>query len=75
MLPTTDEVKVSRENPDEKCQDLGKVTGTSLSVKATPEEVLENMKHAAAEKGANYVLVKQYSSTGTSVTGIAYNCP
>lgn len=75
VLPDKEDIKTSRKEPDKDCQSLGKVTGTSLSTKATPEQVLENMKQDAANKGANYVLVKQYSDTGTSVTGIAYKCP
>ncbi|MCB0363645.1 MAG: hypothetical protein KDD35_13040 [Bdellovibrionales bacterium] len=75
VLPDKTELKVSREKPESKCESLGKVAGTSLSTKASPESVLENMKEDAAAKGANYLLVEQYSSTGTAVTGIAYRCP
>ena len=75
VLPDKEDIKTSRNEPDKDCQSLGKVTGTSLSTKAKPEDVLENMKQDAANKGANYLLVKQYSDTGTSVTGIAYKCP
>jgi hypothetical protein len=75
VLPDKTEVKVSREVPNQKCVELGKVTGNSISVKTTREEVLEDMKQDAANKGANYVVVKQYSDNGTSVTGMAYQCP
>ncbi len=75
VLPDADEVKVSRENPSETCKEIGKVTGSSTSAKASREQVLEDLKREAANKGANYVVVKQYSDYGTAVTGIAYECP
>ncbi len=75
VLPDKEEVKVSREEPDKSCKEIGKVSGNAISANATREEVLEDMKQDAANKGANYVVVKQYSDNGTSVTGIAYQCP
>ncbi|MCB0366360.1 MAG: DUF4156 domain-containing protein [Bdellovibrionaceae bacterium] len=75
VLPDKEDIKTSREKPDDDCEALGKVTGNSISTKATPEQVLEDMKQEAANKGANYVMVEQYSPTGTSVTGLAYKCP
>ncbi|MBK8204024.1 MAG: hypothetical protein IPK68_17500 [Bdellovibrionales bacterium] len=74
VLPEKSEVKTSRTVPAD-CTLIGKVTGNSLSVKATPEMVLDNMKQEAANKGANYLVVEQYSASGTSVTGQAYRCP
>ena len=73
VMPDKEEVKVSRETPKD-CKDLGKVTGTSGSVKPDRKAVLEDMKQDAANKGANYVVVKQYSDNGTSVTGLAFQC-
>ncbi|MCB0391701.1 MAG: DUF4156 domain-containing protein [Bdellovibrionales bacterium] len=75
VLPDKEGVKVSREAPDKDCKELGTVRGNSISAKGSREEVLEDMKQEAANKGANYVVVKQYSDNGTSVTGIAYQCP
>ncbi|MCC7403936.1 MAG: DUF4156 domain-containing protein [Bdellovibrionales bacterium] len=75
VLPDKEDIKTSRSKPSDKCELIGKVAGNSLSTKATPEQVLEDMKQDAANKGANYVMVEQYSPTGTSVTGIAYKCP
>jgi uncharacterized protein YbjQ (UPF0145 family) len=54
---------------------MGSITGTTPTVKGTQEEALEDLKREAANKGANYVVVKQYSAYGTSVTGLAYECP
>lgn len=74
VLPEKSEVKTSRSVPTD-CTLIGKVTGNSLSVKATPEMVLDNMKQETANKGGNYLVVEQYSTSGTSVTGQAYRCP
>lgn len=77
VLPDKDEIKVTREepDPDDKCREIGKIMGRASTVKATREEVLEDLKQTAANKGANYLVVKQYSPQGTSVTGMAYECP
>lgn len=74
VLPEKSEVKTSRTVPSD-CKLIGKVTGNSLSLKATPEMALDNMKQEAANKGANYLVVEQYSPSGASVTGQAYRCP
>jgi hypothetical protein len=74
-LPTEDNVKVSREAADEDCKFLSKVEGRSLDAKATEEDVLKDMRQEAANKGANFLLVEQYSATGTAVMGKAYKCP
>lgn len=70
-----DDVKVSREAANKDCQDLGKISGTVTSVKGTAEQALADLKQEAANKGGNYVVIKQYSDNQTSVTGIAYSCP
>jgi len=74
VLPEVKEVKVSREAPDSSCSEIGKITGKSPSLKGTREQALEDLKREAANKGANYVQVKQYSDIGTAVTGVAYEC-
>jgi hypothetical protein len=75
VTPDTNEVKLSRESPPSACQEMGRLTGTSTSRKATHEDLLADLKQDAARKGANYVRVDEYSSLGTSVTGTAYTCP
>ena len=75
VMPDAEEVKVSREAADEDCKEIGKITGTTSSAKGTREQALADLTQTAADKGANYVMVKQYSAQGTSVTGIAYECP
>lgn len=75
VMPDVEELTVKREAPDQDCKSLGPVTGSTLSARGTSEEALEDMKKLAASKGANYLWVKQYSDTGTSVTGEAFECP
>ncbi len=75
VTPDTKEVTVTREAADKDCKEIGKVTGTTMSTKGTAEEALADMKQEAANKGANFVVVKQYSANQTSVTGLAYECP
>ena len=75
VMPEAKDVTVSREAPNaKKCQEMGKITGSVASAKGTREQALDDLKREAANKGANYVMVKQYSDLGTQVTGIAYEC-
>ena len=74
-LPKTENLTVSRKPADKKCSPLGKLEGRSLSKTAKPEDALEDLKKEAANKGANYLVVKEYSGTGGAVTGLAYICP
>jgi hypothetical protein len=76
VLPDVKEVKVSRDEPSStKCREIGKLTGTASSAKGTQQEALDDLKKEVANKGGNYLVVKQYSDYGTAVTGIAYECP
>ncbi len=75
VMPDAEEVKVSREAANKNCTEVGKITGTTSSIKGTREQALEDLIQTAANKGANYVMIKQYSTQGTAVTGIAYECP
>lgn len=74
VLPEVKEVKVSREAAGRDCNEIGMITGSTASTNGTREQALANLKSEAANKGANYVMVKQYSAYGTVVTGIAYEC-
>ncbi len=74
VMPEVKEVKVSREAADKDCREIGVITGSVSSAKGTREQALEDLKHEAANKGANYVMVKEYSTYGTSVTGVAFEC-
>ena len=75
ILPTEKDIKVSREEPSGKCKAMGELTGRTATVKGTREQALEDLKREAANKGANYVMVKQMSDYGTAITGLAYDCP
>lgn len=75
VLPDSTEVKVSRDAADNSCKSLGMITGTTSSVKGTRDEALADLKQTAANKGANYAQIKQYSPQGTTVTAAAYECP
>lgn len=74
-LPKEDNVKVSRDEPKKECKYLSKLEGRSANIKGTAEDALKDLKQEAANKGANYLVVRQYSDLGTSVTGEAYACP
>jgi len=74
VLPDTKELTVRREPPSGKCKELGSITGTTASAKGTQEQALEDLKREAVNKGATYVMVKEFSSYGTTVTGLAYEC-
>ena len=74
IMPEKDDVKVSRDKADKECTSLGKITGRAAGIKGTREQALEDLKQEAANKGANYIQIQQYSSQGTSVTGLAYKC-
>jgi hypothetical protein len=75
LTPQVSDVKASHDSPPEKCIQVSKVTGSTSSAKGTTEDALEDLKKDAANKGANYVKVDEYSSYGTAVTGVAYKCP
>ncbi|MBX3020960.1 MAG: DUF4156 domain-containing protein [Bdellovibrionales bacterium] len=75
VLPDVKEVKVSRDTAPDDCKEIGPINGTTTSAKGTQEQALADLKQEAANKGANYVMIKQYSAYGTSVVGVAYECP
>ncbi len=74
VLPTTQDVKVSRENPAKKCRELGPVEGRVSSSKGTQEEALEDLKTEAIRKGANFVKIEMMGAQGQSIRGTAYVC-
>lgn len=74
IVPEAKNVKVSRENADEDCQDLGRVQGSVKTSTGTIEQAIEDMKLDAARKGANYVRLEAAGAMGTSAAGTAYFC-
>lgn len=75
LTPESKSVTASRKKPNSDCEFISKVSGTTNSAHAKPEDALEDMKKDTANKGGNYVLVEQYSPYGTAVSGQAYKCP
>lgn len=75
IKPEAKNIKVTREDVDSDCKEIGLVEGRSLSATAAFESVLEDMKLDAARKGANVVKLETTSGTGTAVRGTAYVCP
>lgn len=74
-LPKEDNVKISRAPADKDCELLSKVEGRSMSKNGNEEDTLKDLRQEAANKGANFLVVKEFSSMGTSATGLAYRCP
>ncbi|MEK7356060.1 MAG: DUF4156 domain-containing protein [Bdellovibrionota bacterium] len=75
IVPEGKNVKISRDNPDEDCREIGKVQGSVKTAVGTIEQAIEDMKLDAARKGANYVRMEATSALGTSASGTAYQCP
>lgn len=75
IKPESENVKITRDDADEDCREIGPVEGRNSSVKGTFEQALEDLKIDAARKGANFVKIGATSGTGTAVHGVAYFCP
>lgn len=74
ILPDEVDVKVGRELPSDKCTLVGTLTASSGKIGGSSEEALENLKEAAARKGANFILYESASATGSAMKGTAYSC-
>jgi hypothetical protein len=75
VVPSADNIKISRDDAKKSCQEIGKVQGSTGSSKGTVEQAIDDMKLDAARKGANYVRMEATSALGSSVMGTAYYCP
>jgi hypothetical protein len=75
IKPQGENVKITRDDADDDCREIGPVEGRNSSVKGTFEQALEDLKIDAARKGANFVKIGATSGTGTAVHGVAYFCP
>ncbi len=75
IKPAGENVKISRDEADKDCREIGSVEGRNQSAKGTFETALEDLKLDASRQGANYVRMEQTSGTGTAVRGTAYLCP
>ena len=69
------DVQVSREAAAPNCRALGTLEGRAAMASGTQDDALNDLRREAAIKGANFVVVKEYSAYGTAVTGLAYECP
>lgn len=74
VLPSTKDIKLSRDPAPERCEYLGAVTGRSPKVKPSVEEVLEDVKAEAVRMGANYVKIESMGAMSASIRGLAYFC-
>ncbi|MCK6598538.1 MAG: DUF4156 domain-containing protein [Bdellovibrionaceae bacterium] len=75
ILPGSDNVKISRDQPSAECKNLGRVQGRTISVTPNLEFAIEDMKKEASYKGANYVVMETASGYDTAVSGTAFYCP
>ncbi|MBN8539382.1 MAG: hypothetical protein J0L82_03265 [Deltaproteobacteria bacterium] len=75
IKPESENVKITRDDADEDCREIGPVEGRNSSVKGTFDQALEDLKIDAARKGANFVKIGATSGPGTAVHGVAYFCP
>lgn len=74
VKPEADNVKVSRDEADKDCKELGPVEGRNVSAGGSFDDALQDLKQDAAGKGANFVQIQQSGAMGTSVRGTAYLC-
>jgi TolA-binding protein len=74
VVPEAKNVKVSREDADSDCREIGRVQGSVKTSTGTIEQAIEDMKLDAARKGANYVRMESTGAMGTSASGTAYQC-
>ncbi len=75
IKPSGENVKISRNDADSDCREIGSVEGRNQSTKGTFETAMEDLKLDASRQGANFVKIEQTSGTGTAVRGTAYFCP
>ena len=50
VVPDVEELEVQRQAPETECKSLGSLTGTTMTVKGTSEEALEDMKKRPPRK-------------------------
>lgn len=67
-------VRLSNDRPRGDCEEVGQVIGTSGTRKNAREKAMDDLRHEASLKTANYVRILAISAHGSSVRGIAYRC-
>lgn len=76
VLPTKNDIKVSRENAAKDCKNLGHIEGRAQgSTIGNSELALEDLKSDAVKRGANYVQINTMGALGTTIRGTAFICP
>lgn len=74
VLPEKSDIKVSRDNPSDKCKSLGAIEGRSRKVHAKPEDALEDLKEEAIRRGADYVRIEAMGAQSSTIRGTAFFC-
>jgi len=74
VLPEKGDIKVTRDNPSDKCKNLGPIEGRSTKVNAKPEDALDDLKSEAIRKGADYVRIETMGAQSASIRGTAFFC-
>jgi hypothetical protein len=74
-FPEAKDVTTGANVPSKDCREIGSIRGRANSKTPDMEAALKDLKLEAANKGANYVQVKEKSGYGTEVVGVAFNCP
>lgn len=74
VLPKKDDIKVTRDNPSDKCKNLGPIEGRSTKMNAKPEDALEDLKEEAIRKGADFVKIETMGAQSSTIRGTAFFC-
>ncbi len=74
VIPEKSDIKVSRNEPSNKCKNLGAIEGRSTKTNAKPEDALEDLKSEAIKKGADYVKVEMMGAQSSVIRGTAFFC-
>ncbi|OQW53489.1 MAG: hypothetical protein A4S09_07785 [Proteobacteria bacterium SG_bin7] len=74
-FPEAKDVNTGANIPNKDCREIGSIRGRANSKTPDMEAAMKDLKMEAANKGANYVQIKEKSGYGTEVVGVAFNCP
>lgn len=74
VLPEKSDIKVTRDNPPDKCKNLGPIEGRSNKINAKPEDALEDLKGEAIRKGADFVRIETMGAQSSTIRGTAFFC-
>lgn len=74
-FPEAKDVKTGANIPSSDCREISSIRGRANSKTPDMEAAMKDLKLEAANKGANYVQIKEKSAYGTEIVGVAFNCP